>query len=541
MQMRSLARRTIHLGAAFVVAWAITQTADAQQGQRLFDRSCADLAQRFLRADGTLNTEQLQTILTLRRREIRRLYTRTALRQAFLDETPEDSYFTTREWQARDERFIDHLGKWIDCIETLLRLAELGKKPPPLPNVRIPPEQAKKVKPDADELKKRYWQMVANWQAYRKKMREKARVVGKPTDAPGLKPLTPISDQLGGPSSGPGSGNNAGGANDPGGNDTTGGPDPRFIGNEYDRLVDPVNVPVGGPKGGDFGLDFGIKYERIWGPDLKIGLGPDGGPYHRFDNDNGMVIPELNLWFILPRPLFGHQTRIGIGIEGGATSGDDTRGDVMQPGFITIIDGSNPALTPITGTQNTRLSWNRYQIAGNLWGAADVWAWRRRVLFTFVLGLYLAHQHLNYKLTEEVSGGGPFFTNNLAFKMAVAFYGVRMGIYATQRLMSGLSLTLGGSATPGYQSYKLNVTQTGTALGDASVQSRSNGAAARFDFGAKLNYDPTKRLRISFELEGTYDTSSPTFAYPSTGGQSIRARRRGAWGMRVGLRLSWAF
>ena len=48
-------------------------------------------------------------------------------------------------------------------------------------------------------------------------------------------------------------------------------------------------------------------------------------------------------------------------------------------------------------------------------------------------------------------------------------------------------------------------------------------------------------MRISFDLKGTYDTAAPGFGYPSVGGQSIRAERRGAWGMKVGLNFRWAF
>ncbi len=529
-----LARTLVLSGLLCLPLAAQSTVVHAQQGGALLDKVCKATADEIVREHGVINFNTIQKEIDANNTEVDRLNVRIRENAAAVAGAPAGSYYYTEDQLRSDREWVARIQVQIDCLEKIRKLVELSKRPDPLPGINLTRPQALILKPMTDLLFRKMGRVTSDYARYNQLISRRATLVRGLSRIPGTRRLLPL----------------------PKAKLKAVRKTPRVTKTKVFRdVVIPKdgaprltvvpgltpNVPVGNPKGGDIGLDFDVMYDRTWGPDLKIGWGPGGQPWHRFDNDGGIVLPGVKLWFVLPNPIVGDQTRFGLNVYGGVASGKERRPDVTQPGFITVIDGSNPFLTPITATRNTRYDWDRYKVAGSLWGAADVRVWRNRLMLTLLFGLYFAYDHYKQTVSEEVSGGGPFFTNNLAFKMAVAFYGVRLGLYATQWLTGALSVTYGGSVIPGYQTYKLTATQTGTALGDASAGNRDDGFAARFEFGAKLNYDATQRLRLTFGINGTYDTSAPDVDYPNAGGFAVRAERRAAWGMKVGVNLRWAF
>lgn len=263
------------------------------------------------------------------------------------------------------------------------------------------------------------------------------------------------------------------------------------------------------------GLTFSIDPKRVFSPKIDFNLRADGKPLHSFENDYWSVNPKLGLWWQFPTfKLHGE-------VFGSFWRGKDSQGATSGPSAVGLIDGSNTAA--ITATRNNRLEWHGHRLGGRLYGSWERRLQAGRVLLGLMAGAMLSHAYRNYDYSSEVSGGGPFFTNNIKLDMYTLFAAPLLGAYATIRFTPKWSLRVSGTAAPGWKRYRLDGRQTGTALPPgASISATTSGFAFRGEVGTALNYDPLRNLRITIGVKAGIDTASPVLERFPVSGQSLR-------------------
>ncbi|MDA4847392.1 hypothetical protein [Hoeflea poritis] len=262
---------------------------------------------------------------------------------------------------------------------------------------------------------------------------------------------------------------------------------------------------------------------RFYGSSLRLGSHHDS-----FDNDFSAPgfslilapeVPENGLF-----PVFR--------IFGAARSGHMERiGDTTQNGFITVIDGSNPALTPITDSRNIALELDYFSIGGEVsftgqLNGFDVWA-----------GPIVEHSDFDYSLREQVSGGGPFFSHNLDLDLSSTFFGPKFGIGKVQPYKDVIVYgSVWGAA--GVNRTKMTVNQFGTALPAASASDTENEIAFRAGVNAGVGV-PLGRALLNFNVFADLNSAAPNVDYPSRGGTAIQAASDMAYGVgaKVGVTI----
>jgi len=308
-------------------------------------------------------------------------------------------------------------------------------------------------------------------------------------------------------------------------------PENEVLGGNTARVPNTDQSVDGGPK-----VSLGLGVNRIFGPDLTLGSHRDS-----FDNDN--TVPEVSLSFT-PGVSFNNLFPV-FDIYGGKLSGlDESIGDTNRNGFITIIDGSNPGLTPVTNSRNTELELDYFEIGGKagLEGRFNG--------FDVYTGLIVERGNFDYRLTEEVSGnnGVNFFTHNLDLNLRSTFVGpeIRIGKRIPLKFDGfhnhpcNTLLSLDVWAAPGYNHTSLTANQSGTALGNATQDDTENKLAFRsgVNLGAGM---PVGIGFVQLNIFGGLDTGAPDVSYPTIGGTRIEADSSTAYSFGGSLRLKIPF
>lgn len=269
------------------------------------------------------------------------------------------------------------------------------------------------------------------------------------------------------------------------------------------------------------GLGVGYRF----GPDIEIGRnGGNSGPYHKGDAD----IMFTQGSFDVSIPAFGGPdapggVRFGLKLLGEIGDHLQKFGDSNDAGFITIIDGSNPALTPIVASQDARVKSQWWSIA-----ATPYLEWRRSIgdgaWLELRFGPHYEHQDYSYAFREMVSGGGPFFSHRLDYDFEIDRYGALFGIGIEQRLGSGFGWRAEGSVVPSWRDVELRGRQSGTALGSAKVRDTDDGFGLTAGLNAGLWVRLSPGIRFDATVGGAYRSDAPRVRYPTAGGMRLRSR-----------------
>ena len=233
--------------------------------------------------------------------------------------------------------------------------------------------------------------------------------------------------------------------------------------------------------------------------------------------------------------------RFGIKVLGDIGNHLEKFGDDNAPGFIAIIDGSNPALTPITASQDAQVKSDWWSLA-----VAPYLEWRRFIAASAWLrlrfGPHFEYANYDYDFRQMVSGGGPFFSHRLKYELNVGRYGAMFGVGVEQRLGDGFGWRAEAYVLPSWRDLELRGRQSGSALGSAKAKDSDNGLGLHGGLEAGLWVRLSPGIRLDASVGGTWRSDAPAVRYPNAGGEKLRARTGGAFdGMaraQITIRLS---
>ncbi len=245
---------------------------------------------------------------------------------------------------------------------------------------------------------------------------------------------------------------------------------------------------------------------------------------------NNRTTPDASLEF---RPgTYNGLTPLFSIFGGGFSDLTDRKGDSSRPGFLADISGNNSSLTPITVALARKLSLDFFRLGGlagleGRYNGVDI-----------TTGLLFAYGYYNYLLTEQVSGGGPFFSHILDLKMRTLFFGPKFGL-GTSSVYNGVILFGHLWFAPGYLHYKFDADQRGTALPFATVKDEVNQFAVKGGVNAGVSVPIANLFSFILGAHCTLDSAEPNIKYPSSGGTKIRPTTETA--VEVGGHIGFTF